>query len=118
MALKSYKDLVVWQKSYRLVLEIYNITKLFPKDELYALTQQMRRAAVSIPSNIAEGYARGHRPEYIQFLSIAFGSTAELETLLLIGKDLDYLVKEDFEKCRFLLEEVMKMLSKLISSLK
>jgi len=118
MSLKSYKDLIVWQKSYELVLEMYKATEVFPKSELYSLVQQMRRAAISIPSNIAEGYTRGHRLEYIQFLSIAFGSVAELETQLLISKELGYIKEEAFKKCLALLEEIMKMLSKLIKVLK
>ncbi len=80
MKTQSFKDLIVWQKSYKLVLEIYTITKDFPKPETYGLPQQMRKAAVSIPSNIAEGYGRKHKAEYNQFLSIAYGSLLELET--------------------------------------
>ena len=80
MKTQSFKDLIVWQKAYRLVLEIYKITKDFPKYEMYGLAQQMRRAAVSIPSNIAEGYGRKHKAEYRQFLSVAYGSLLELET--------------------------------------
>lgn len=80
MQTKSFKDLIVWQKSYRLVSETYKITKDFPREERYGLAQQMRRAAISIPSNIAEGYGRSHRAEYKQFLSMAYGSLAELET--------------------------------------
>lgn len=78
MKTQSFKDLIVWQKAYRLVLEIYRITKDFPKFEIYGLAQQMRRAAVSIPSNIAEGYGRKHKTEYRQFLSVAYGSLSEL----------------------------------------
>lgn len=80
MKTQSFKDLIVWQKAYRLVLEIYKITKDFPKYEMYGLAQQMRRAAVSIPSNIAEGYGRKHKAEYRQFLPVAYGSLLELET--------------------------------------
>ena len=74
MKTRSFKDLIVWQKSYKLVLEIYKMTKGFPKTEIYGLSQQMRKASVSIPSNIAEGYGRKHKAEYKQFLSIAYGS--------------------------------------------
>ena len=77
---KRYKDLLVWQKSTDLVVEIYRVAKLLPKEELYALSNQMRRAAVSIPSNIAEGQARASQKEFVQFLSIAKGSNAELHT--------------------------------------
>ena len=87
---KSFKELIVWQKSYKLVLETYKITKQFPNSELYGIVQQMRRAAVSIPSNIAEGYGRRHNAEYKQFLSIAYGSLLELQTQHLLSVDLGY----------------------------
>lgn len=96
---------------------IYLVTKGFPKSELYGLTSQIRRCCVAIPSNIAEGFLRGHRAEYRQFLRIAYGSGAELETQLLIALRIGYLKKEEFEKINTLLEEVMKMLNKLISVL-
>ena len=116
--IKTYKELIVWQKAYDLSLLVYKLTTSFPKDELYALTSQIRRAVVSIPSNIAEGYCRQRRLEYIQFLQIAFASGAELETQLLIAKDLKYVQVNDFEKANSLLEEVMKMLNSLISKIK
>jgi len=106
--IRSYKDLIVWQKAFKLALNVYEVTKKFPKEEVYGLTSQMRRCAISIPSNIAEGYARHRRLEYIQFLQIAFASGAELETQLLIAKELG-LVGQD---------EVMKMLNSLIGKLK
>ncbi|MDO8515753.1 MAG: four helix bundle protein [bacterium] len=115
--LNSYKDLIVWQKSIDLVVEIYALTEAFPKTEIYGLTNQMRRAVVSIPSNIAEGYSRKHRPEYMQFIKIAFGSSAELETQLIIGKKLKFVSEERLKKSDELLSEVMKMLNKLSSSL-
>lgn len=118
MKIKSYKDLTVWQKAYKLSLLVYKLTKGFPKEELYALVSQMRRAAISIPSNIAEGYCRQRKLEYIQFLQIAFASGAELETQLLISKDLGYLTEGEFEKANNLLQEVMKMLNSLISRIK
>ena len=92
---KSYQDLIVWQKAMDLVTEIYRITKNFPKEEIYGLTNQMRRAAISIPSNIAEGHARKSRAEYIRFLSIAQGSRAELETQILIAVRLGYLADDE-----------------------
>lgn len=98
-----------------LVEEIYKLTKLFPKNETYGLGQQMQRAAVSIPSNIAEGYKRNHLPEYIQFLSIANGSSAELETQLELCQRLLGL---NSIKANDLLEEVMKMFTAIISKLK
>ena len=78
--IQSYKDLLAYQKAYELALEVYKVTNKFPKEEAYGLVSQTRRAAISIPSNIAEGYRRGSRKEYIQFLNIAYGSAAELET--------------------------------------
>ena len=116
--IKSYKDLTVWQKSFELSLLIYKLTKTFPKEELYALVSQIRRAVVSIPSNIAEGYCRQRRLEYIQFLQFAFGSGAEVDTQLLIAKELKYIGLKDFETCNQLLNEIMKMLNVLISRLK
>jgi four helix bundle protein len=92
--IKSYKDLEIWQEGIRLVREIYALTKEFPKEELYGLTSQMRRAAVSIPANIAEGYARHHRNEYRQFLYITLGSLAELETLGIVSCELTLLAPE------------------------
>jgi four helix bundle protein len=112
--IKSYKDLLVWQKSFRLALEIYKVTKKFPREELYGLVSQMRRAAFSIPSNIAEGYARGSTAEYRQFLKIAFASGAELETQILIAEELGFSNHENFNRLSNLLTEIMKMLNVLI----
>jgi len=115
--LNSYRDLKVWQKSVELVVEIYKLTNFFPKNELYGLTMQMRRAAVSIPSNIAEGYSRKHRQEYAQFIRIAFGSGAELETQIFIAKKLRLAPSHKFIRSEELLSEVMKMLNGLNNSL-
>ena len=115
--MQSYKDLIVWQKGIRLVSEIYRVTEKFPKSEMFGLTSQIRRAAVSIPANLAEGYARKHRAEYAQFVKIAFGSGAELETHLLIAQNLKFLEKKDVAEAEALLDEVMRMLNKLSSSL-
>ena len=115
MYLESYKQLIVWQKSVELVKEIYKITEKMPKSELYGLVSQMRRAAISIPSNIAEGYKRRNLGEYIQFLSMADASAAELETQILIAKDL-YL-QVDFSKVEGFLLEVQKMLIIMIKKL-
>lgn len=114
----SYKDLIVWQKSMDLVMEIYRLTNAFPKAELYGIVSQMRRSAVSIPSNIAEGKQRGTKKEYRQFLIIAFGSIAELETQMEISKRLEYCEKADCQKIDSLLNEISRMLNKLISTLK
>ena len=113
MQTKSFKDLIVWQKAYKLVLEIYKTTKFFPEHEKYGLTQQMRRAAVSIPSNISEGYGRSHKAEYRQFLSMAYASLSELQTQYMLSADLKYLNKNDIiEK---LLKEVGSMLYRMIN---
>ena len=113
MKTESFKDLIVWKKSYALVLEIYRLTKNFPKDETYGLSQQMRRSAVSIPSNIAEGYGRKFNKEYKQFLSIAYGSRCELETQYLLSIDLGY-TKRD-ERIGNLIDEVGKMLYRMLN---
>lgn len=117
MALNSYKQLIVWQKAFTLSVKIFRITAQFPKSELYGLVSQMRRCSVSIPSNIAEGYTRGHRQEYIQFLRTAFASGAELETQLLLAKEVSFIGQGNFNCLNDLLTEVMKMLNKLINTL-
>ena len=109
--IKSYKELIVWQKAMDLVAEIYRLTRLLPKEELYALSDQMKREAVSIPSNIAEGHTRNSTKEFIQFLSIARGSNAELQTQLSICTMLQYLNNEQVSKAIALSEEVGKMIS-------
>ena len=116
-----YKELVVWQKALLLVKHIYLVTQKFPSAELYGLTNQMRRAAVSIPSNIAEGQARNSLSEFSQFLAIASGSLAELETQMIIAHDLGYATQQHFEEYSSLRSEVSKMLTALrtkISALK
>jgi len=109
---KSFIDLIVWQKAYRLVLEIYKTTKAFPRSETYGLIQQMRRAAISIPSNIAEGYGRKHKAEYQQFLSIAYASLLELETQYLLSLDLNYINKNEI--IENLIKEVGSLLYRMI----
>jgi len=115
--IKSYKDLFVWQKSFELVKEIYRITDSFPKSELFGLVSQMRRAAVAIPSNIAEGFSRKSRKEYKQFILIAFASGAELETQLLLAKSLKFIPNDQISVFATL-TEVMKMLNVLSTRLK
>ena len=115
--MKSYRELIVWQKGIVLCELIYEETKKFPNSELYGLTSQIRRCVVSIPSNIAEGQRRGSKQEYRQFLRIAFGSGAELETQMLVAHKIGYLDKTKFEKLNELLEEIMRMLNVLISKL-
>lgn len=114
---KTYKDLIVWQRAMELVVEIYALTEQFPREEIYGLTSQMRRAAVSIPSNIAEGRSRGTKKDYRQFLIIAYGSGAELETQVEIAKRLSLNKKISYNKVDSLLLEVVKMLNKAISTL-
>ena len=114
--MRCHRDLDVWMKSMELVTQIYRMTKGFPTDELYGLISQMRRSAVSIPSNIAEGAGRGSQKEFIQFLYIALGSLAELETQLQISKNLEYL--DDIEDCRNMIQRIRKMIIGLMNSLK
>ena len=113
MKAKSFKDLIVWQKSYRLVLEIYKLTDLFPRHEVYGLAQQIRRAAVSIPSNISEGYGRQYNKEYRQFLSMAYGSLCELETQYLLSVDLGYIKPSGVVE--MLMKEVGAMLYRIMN---
>jgi len=115
--MESYKNLIVYQKAYTLVLKIYQISKEFPKEEIFGLTSQMRRSAVFISCNIAEGYRRGHRREYIQFLYVARGSCGELETLLSLSKDLGFIDSVTFENLYKDQDEVSRLLYGLISSL-
>ncbi len=117
MVINSYRDLLVWQKSIELVVLIYQITDKFPKNEQYGLVSQMRRAAVSISSNIAEGRYRGTRKDFRQFLIIAFGSGAELETQMLIAKKLSFVLDSECAEIESLLNQVMRMLNSLISKL-
>lgn len=114
----SHKDLIVWQKAMELVVKIYDLTNKFPKEEIYGLTSQIRRASVSIPSNIAEGKNRGTRKDYRQFLIIAYSSGAEMETQIEIAKRLSLGKNLNYDTIDKLLGEVMKMLNKLIFSLR
>ena len=116
--IKSYKDLDVWKKSVKLVKKIYIVTKGFSKDELYGLVNQMRRCAVSIPSNIAEGWARQHTNEYIQFLYIALGSSAELETQVIISKELSYMNEKTELELLEEIDHISRMTKNIVKSLK
>jgi len=115
--LKSYRDLEVWQKSMDLVVECYQITKKFPKAEIYGLTSQLQRAAVSIPANIAEGRERQYTKEFLQHLSIAYGFLAELETHLQIAQRLNYLDMNHLKQMLDKTAEVGRMLNGLRKSL-
>jgi len=118
MAVRSYRDLIVWQKAMDLVTSIYNLTKRFPKDETYGLTNQMRRAAVSIPSNIAEGQGRDSTKEFLHHLSIAYGSLMEVETQILIAENLNYLNKDETKVILNNAAEIGRLINGLSRSLK
>lgn len=115
--INDYKDLIVWQKSMDLVEEIYRLVKKLPKDELFALSSQMRRAVVSIPSNIAEGNSRNSNKEYIHFLSVARGSKSEIETQLHICVRLNYIKQSETEKAFLLCDEIGRMINSIIKKL-
>ena len=115
--IQNFKDLRIWQKGITVVKEIYQLTKEFPKDEMYGLTSQLRRCAVSIPSNIAEGFRRYHNKEYKQFLYITLGSCAELETQIIIARDLEYISEikklEIMEEIEYICRMIVKLIQKL-----
>ena len=115
--IRYYKDLKIWQKGISLVKDVYGITNKMPREEGYGLTNQIRRSAVSIPSNIAEGQARQHAKEFKQFLYVALGSLAELETQLVIAEQLKYIRREDLRSLSDKIIEIRKMISGLISRL-
>ncbi|OPX20473.1 MAG: four helix bundle protein [Desulfobacca sp. 4484_104] len=115
---RSFRDLDVWRKSIDLVKEIYQITGKFPPSEIYGLTNQIRRAAVSIPSNIAEGQGRNSAKEFRQFLGIALGSVAEIETQLIIAQEIGYLSNEKFDFLIISLDTIRKMIKSLAKALK
>ncbi|MEW6171956.1 MAG: four helix bundle protein [Bacillota bacterium] len=116
-SVKSYRDLIAWQKSIALVQKIYQFTQRFPKEEIYGLSSQIRRAAVSVPANIAEGQARSSRGEFKQFLGMAKGSLAELETLLILSEKLTFLERTNAEELLNNCEEINKLLNGLLKSL-
>ena len=115
--IKSYRDLMVWQKSIRLVKDVYQITRSFPKEELFSIVSQMKKSAVSIPSNIAEGYGRNSRSDYIRFLKIAVGSLYELQTQMEISKELHFISEKDLAQTLAIGVEIEKMLVVLIRKL-
>ncbi|WP_076791017.1 four helix bundle protein [Chlorobium sp. KB01] len=118
MAVQNYRELIVWQKAMDMVEWVYQATKAFPKEELYGLTNQVRRAAVSIPSNIAEGQARQSTAEFKNFLSIAQGSRAEVETQIMIAQRLGYLPQQQTDQILNLSEEIKRMIYSLTAKLK
>ena len=115
--METHKNLLVWQKSIAFVTHIYQLTKRFPKEELYCIVSQIRRSAISIPSNIAEGCARKNTKEYIQFLYVSLGSASELETQLIISSNLDYMEISRLQDIQSELTEIIRMLTGLIKSL-
>ena len=117
MKLKNYQDLIAWQKSMDLVEEVYRSSRDFPREEIYGLTGQIRRAAVSIPSNIAEGQGRRTTADFLRHLSIAYGSLREVETQILIDRRLNYITQARLEEVMDLAGEVGRLLNGLMASL-
>ena len=116
---KSYKELLIWQKGIQIVLKVYKLTHSFPKDEIYALTSQLKRASVSIPSNIAEGFGRQTDKSFNHFLNISRGSLNEIETQLIIAKELGFIQDENlYNDLLFLMEEESKMINAFTKNLK
>ncbi len=116
--MRDFRNLNIWKLGIDVVKQIYNITKKFPNSELYGLTNQMRRASVSIPSNIAEGASRKSNADFARFLEIAIGSAFELETQLILSKELEYLNQEDFEKVTDNLHKFQKQLNALLTKVR
>lgn len=116
--IKSYKDLLIWQKGIQIVKEVYMLCKLLPNDELYGLQSQLKRASISIPSNIAEGYGRNYTKNYKQFLAFSRGSLLEVETQIIIAIELNYISAEKCNKVLDLINEENKMLNAFINSIK
>lgn len=114
--IQSFTDLLAWKKAHALVIKTYLITKKFPKDELFSLTNQMRRAAVSVTSNIAEGFGRNTAKDKSQFYAIAKGSVFEIQSQYLIARDLEYITKDDYIKIENDCVEIQKIISGLLKS--
>ena len=118
MVSRNFRDLIAWRKAMDLVVDCYRLTKGFPKEEIYGLTNQLRRAAISIPSNIAEGEGRGGKVEFSRFLHIAHGSLRELETQLTIASRLEYITTSDLQIITGLTSEVGRLINGLLRSLR
>ena len=117
--IKSYKDLLIWQKGIKIVILVYKLVRLFPQEELYALTSQLKRAAVSVPSNIAEGYGRNTDKSFSHFLDISRGSLFEIETQIIIANELGFILDEVlFKEVLSQIEEESKMLNSFSKTLK
>jgi four helix bundle protein len=116
--MKDFKKLKVWEKSHHLALKVYGVTTKFPKEEVYGLTSQMRRSSISIPTNIAEGCGRNRDTELNRFFEIAMGSASELEYLVLLARDLNFLGKEEYNTLLNKITEVKRMLASFIQKLR
>ena len=114
---KGFRKLIVWQRAHQLVLTIYRFTEKFPKNEMFGLTSQLKRAIVSVPANVAEGYAAGGKGQYKRYLDIAQGSLAEVEYYLILSQDLSYITSSEFEQAESLRAETGFLLHRLIESL-
>jgi four helix bundle protein len=115
---QHFKNLKVWERSHSLTLDIYKLSKIFPREELYGLTSQMRRASVSVGANIAEGACRGGDTDFARFLQIAAGSASELEYHLLLARDLEFLRQADYQRLATQTQEVKRMLAALLHKLR
>lgn len=115
--MRDFRELKVWHKAHKLTLDVYRATKLFPKEEMYGLTSQIRRAAVSIGANVAEGSGKNSKPDFARFLQIALGSASELEYELLLSRDLGYVVPEVYQQLSEEVIETKKMLTGFIQYL-
>jgi four helix bundle protein len=116
--MQDFRKLLVWDKSHKLTLSIYNLTHIFPKEEMYGLTSQIRRASSSVPINIAEGCGRGSDADFARFLQIAFGSVSETEYLLLLCFERGYFSENNYMEMTYLVQEIKKMLAKLIATIR
>ena len=116
--MKDFRDLLVWERGHKFTLAVYSATKVFPKEELYGITSQLRRSAASIPTNIAEGCGKGSNAEFNRFLQIAFGSANETEYHLLLARDLDMLSDEEYATLHSELIEIKRMLASLIQKVR
>lgn len=116
--MQNYKDLQVWKKSHELTLEIYKVTKSFPKEEIFALVSQLRRASASIPTNIAEGSGRFTKKDFASFLQISLGSAQEVEYLILLSKELNFINETDFNQLEKSIGEIKAMLISLIKKVR
>jgi len=115
---EGFKSLIVWRNAYQFTLDIYKLTSKFPREELYGLTSQLRRASYSIPLNIAEGYTRSGNKEFLQFLTISRGSSAEIETLLLLSRDLGFVSVDEYQSFEGKRKKITKILQGLINSVR